>query len=35
MKNIKAFLDELRKIRAEIPLLPADFKFDREEANTR
>ncbi|MCL2021799.1 MAG: AbrB/MazE/SpoVT family DNA-binding domain-containing protein [Betaproteobacteria bacterium] len=23
----------IRKIREEMPLLPADFKFDREEAN--
>ncbi|MCL1824345.1 MAG: AbrB/MazE/SpoVT family DNA-binding domain-containing protein [Betaproteobacteria bacterium] len=25
----------IRKIRAEMPLLPADFRFDREEANAR
>ncbi|MDR1662143.1 MAG: AbrB/MazE/SpoVT family DNA-binding domain-containing protein [Azoarcus sp.] len=25
----------IRKLRAEMPLLPADFRFDREEANAR
>ena len=25
----------VRRIRAEMPLLPADFRFDREEANAR
>jgi antitoxin MazE len=33
--DIKVFLNELQKIRTEIPLLSADFKFDREEANAR
>ncbi|MDR3213944.1 MAG: AbrB/MazE/SpoVT family DNA-binding domain-containing protein [Azoarcus sp.] len=29
------FAAAIRKIREEMPLLPADFKFDREEANAR
>jgi antitoxin MazE len=28
-------LAELRRLREDLPLLPADFKFDREEANAR
>jgi antitoxin MazE len=29
------FSAAIRKIREEMPLLPADFKFDRDEANAR